>query len=78
MSFWIVAMFWWSVPGGREGSPSHYAPRDLSEFHIPYPVRYYETDTACLADIPKRRGLNGYTCIRLRLEEVSQQPPIAP
>jgi hypothetical protein len=90
MSFWVVAMFWWSLPSGNEGSPSHYAPRDLSEFHIPYPVRYYDTDAACLADIPKRRadltlpdaasgtGLNGFTCIRLRLEEVSQLPPVAP
>jgi hypothetical protein len=43
-----------------------------------------------MADIPKRRenltlpdalsggGLNGYTCIRLQMVEVSQQPPIAP
>jgi hypothetical protein len=72
------------------GSPSHYAPRDLSQFNLPYPVRYYETESACMRDIPKRRedltlpdalagnGLYGYTCIRLRLEEVSQQPPIPP
>jgi hypothetical protein len=90
MSFWVVAMFWWSVPGGREGSPSHYAPRDLSEFSLPYPVRYYDSAAECMAAIPKRRedltlpdalagnGPYGYTCIRLRLEEVTQQAPIAP
>ena len=92
MSFWVVAMFWWGLPGkdGNGGSPSHYAPRDLSEFHVAWPVRFYESESACMQDIPKRRedltlpdalsgnGLNGYTCIRLRLEEVSQQPPVAP
>jgi hypothetical protein len=90
MSFWVVAMFWWSLPGVSEGGPSHDPPRDLSKLHIASPVRYYESEAACMQDIPIRRknltlpdagsgtGLNGYTCIRLRLEEVSQQPPIAP
>lgn len=88
--FWVVAMFWWSLPGASEGGPSHDPPRDLSKFHIASPVRSYESEAACMADIPKRRenltlpdalsggGLNGYTCIRLQMVEVSQQPPIAP
>jgi hypothetical protein len=90
MSFWVVAMFWWSLPGGREGGPSHYAPRDLSQLHIAEPIRFYETEGACMQDIPKRRenltlpdalsgpGLNGFTCIRLTVDQVSQQPPVAP
>jgi hypothetical protein len=90
MSVWVIALFWWSLPGGREGSPSHYAPRDLSQFHVAEPIRFYQTEAACMQDIPKRRmdlslpdalsgnGLNGFTCIRLTADEVSQLPPVAP
>ena len=94
MSFWVVAMFWWGLPvlPGSTGTPSHRdAPRKFSEFHITgWPVHFYDSESACMRDIPKRRadmslpdaltggGLMGYTCIRLTMNEVSHQPPIPP
>jgi hypothetical protein len=88
MNFWVVAMFWWPMHGAPD--PQQTPPQDFSRFSIPGPVIFYDSAGTCMQDIPKRRenltlpdalsghGMNGFTCIRLQMAEVSQQPPIAP
>ena len=76
--------------GRKRGEPEPLRAAGPVAVQPPVPGSLHETESACMRDIPKRRedltlpdalagnGLYGYTCIRLRLEEVSQQPPIPP